>query len=141
VNEVLVVQVAATWFMVGLIWMVQIVHYPLFRAIPADSFETYEASHTSAIGRLLILPAGIEVVSAAALVWYRPDEVPLWMVMLSGALLAAIWVVTALVQAPLHRRLLDGYDRATVERLVRTNWFRTGAWTLRGVVVAAMLLL
>ena len=140
-NEVLVVQVGATWFMVGLIWMVQIVHYPLFRAIPADSFKTYEASHTSTIGRLLILPAGIEVVSAAALVWYRPDEVPLWMVMLSGALLAAIWVVTALVQAPLHRRLLDGYDRTTVDRLVRTNWFRTGAWTLRGVVVAAMLLL
>jgi hypothetical protein len=141
VNEVLVVQVAATWFMVGLIWMVQIVHYPLFRAIPADSFKTYETDHTAAIGRLLILPAGLEVVSAAALVWYRPDQVPLWMVMLSGALLAAIWVATALVQAPLHRRLLDGYDRATVDRLVRSNWFRTVAWTLRGVVVAAMLFL
>jgi len=141
VNEVLVIQVAATWFMIGLIWMVQVVHYPLFRAIPADSFRPYEAAHTSAIGRLLILPAGIEVVSAAALVWYRPDAVPLWLVMLSGALLAAIWVATALVQARLHRRLLDGYDIATVDRLVRTNWFRTGAWTLRGVLVAVMLLL
>jgi hypothetical protein len=141
VNEVLVVQVAATWFMVGLIWMVQVVHYPLFRAIPADAFRSYEVAHTAAIGRLLIVPAGIEVVSAAALVWNRPDGVPLGMVMLSGALLAAIWVATALVQAPLHRRLLDGYDRATVDRLVRSNWFRTGAWTLRGVLVAAMLLL
>jgi hypothetical protein len=124
VNDVLVLQVVATWFMVGLIWMVQVVHYPLFRTIPADAFKPYEAAHTSAIGRLLILPAGIEVVSAAALVWYRPDAVPLWMVM----------------QAPLHRRLLDGYDRATVDRLVRTNWFRTGAWTVRGLLVAAMLL-
>ena len=140
-NQVLVVQVAATWFMVGMIWMVQVVHYPLFRAIPASSFSSYEAAHTAAIGRLLILPAGTEVVSAAALVWFRPDAVPLWMVMLSGALLAAIWVATALVQAPLHRRLLNGYDRATVDRLVRSNWFRTGAWTLRGVLVAAMLLL
>ncbi len=138
-NEVLVVQVAATWFMVGLIWMVQVVHYPLFRTVPADVFNSYEAAHTSAIGRLLILPAGLEVVSAAALVWYRPDGVPLWMVMLSGALLAAIWVATALVQAPLHRRLLEGYDRAAVDRLIRTNWFRTGAWTLRGFLVAAML--
>jgi hypothetical protein len=140
VNEVLVVQVAATWFMVGLIWMVQVVHYPLFRTIPADAFQTYEAAHTAAIGRLLILPAGSEVVSAAALVWYRPDAVPRWMVLLSGALLAAIWVSTALVQAPLHRRLLAGYDRGAMDRLMHTNWFRTGAWTLRGLLVAAMLL-
>ena len=140
-NVVLVILVTATWFMVGLIWMVQVVHYPLFRAIPAESFRSYEAAHTAAIGRLLIVPAGVEVVSAAALVWYRPDAVPLWMVVLSGGLLAAIWVATALVQAPLHRRLLTGYDRRTVDRLVRSNWVRTAAWTLRGVVVAAMLLL
>jgi hypothetical protein len=140
VNEVLVIQGTATWFLVGLIWMVQVVHYPLFRAIGAAAFADYESAHTARMGRLLIVPAGIEVVSAAALVWYRPDGVSLGIVLLSGALLAAIWVTTALVQAPLHRRLMRGYDRAVVDRLERTNWWRTGAWTLRGFLVGAMLL-
>ncbi len=138
-NEVLVIQVTATWFMIGLIWMVQLVHYPLFRTVGAGAFADYESAHTARMGRLLIAPAGIEVVSAAALVWYRPEGVSLGIVVLSGAILAAIWVTTALVQAPLHRQLMSGYDRAVVDRLVRTNWWRTGAWTLRGFLVAAML--
>jgi hypothetical protein len=54
-------------------------------------------------------------------------------------LLAAVWITTALVQVPLHRRLSAGYDEPTGRRLVRTNWVRTALWSLRGLVVALML--
>jgi len=61
-------------------------------------------------------------------------------VLVAGALLAAVWTMTALVQAPLHGRLTRGFDPDLIRSLVTSIWWRTGAWTLRGILVAAMLL-
>lgn len=125
--------------MVGLIWTIQSVHYPLFARVPAVGFIEYEREHTSRMGRLLLLPAGIEVVSGAALVWSRPADVDLGLVLLAGILLAVAWIVTALVQVPLHSFLVRRFDRSALEKLVRSNWIRTGLWSTRGILVALML--
>lgn len=135
----LIVHAVSTWFMVGLIWTIQTVHYPLFARVGDDTFVRYEQEHTSRMGKLLALPAGVEIVTGAALVWTRPGEVGLGLVMVAGALLLAIWVTTALMQVPLHRRLGSGRDDATIRHLVRRNRLRTGLWTARGVLVTAML--
>ena len=41
----LLLQVAATLCMVGLIWFVQIVHYPLLAQVGRDGFRRYEMDH------------------------------------------------------------------------------------------------
>jgi hypothetical protein len=134
----LLVHAAATWFMVGLIWTIQLVHYPLFARVGANEFTGYENEHTRRMARLLVIPAGVEVVTGAALVWGRPPEVGLLAVLLAGALLAVAWIITALVQVPLHSSLELGYSSAAAARLVGTNWLRTALWTVRGVAVAVM---
>ncbi len=134
----LAVHAAATWFMCGLIWTVQALHYPLFDTVGADSFPDYEARHTALVGRLLAVPASVEVVTAAALLWIRPSELGLLPVLIGGALLAAIWIVTALVQVPLHSRLTAGFDPVAHRRLVSTNRWRAGLWSIRGILVLWM---
>ena len=37
----LIVHAVSTWFMVGLIWMIQTVHYPLFARLGDDTFVRY----------------------------------------------------------------------------------------------------
>jgi hypothetical protein len=140
VSGLLTVHAAVTWFMVGLIWTIQAVHYPLFRRVGRTGFVAYESAHTKRMGALLLVPAGVEVVTAAALVWVRPDAVGIWLVLAAGGLLAGVWIMTALLQAPLHRRLSTGYDDLALRRLVSSNWWRTAAWSARGVLVSAMLL-
>ena len=135
-TTLLAVHLAATWFMLGLIWTIQVVHYPLFHLVGAPSFASYEAGHTRRIGALLLIPAVVEVVSAGLLFAAEPTA----LTFAAGALLAGIWLMTALVHAPLHGRLAPGYHEAAVERLVSANWWRTGAWSLRGVLAVAMLL-
>lgn len=135
----LVVHAAATWFMVGLIWTIQSVHYPLFSRVGDEGFASYEAEHATRMVRLLAFPAAVEVVTGAALVWWRPSGVGLPIVLISGSLLAAVWITTALVQVAQHRRLHEGKDQQSIDRLVRTNRVRTALWTVRGVLVAAML--
>lgn len=130
------VHAAATWTMVGLIWTIQVVHYPLFSLVGADTFVRYEAAHTRRMGRLLVLPAFAEVLLAALLFVTRPDLLTFG----AGALLAGIWIMTAFVHAPLHGRLADGYDAELAGRLTRANWWRTAAWTARGAIALVILL-
>ena len=138
---VLIVHVVATWFMVGLIWTVQLVHYPLFSSVGSGAFDEYEARHTRRMGALLAFPAPLEIITGAALAWSRPPGIPLWLVLGAGAVLAAIWIMTAVVQAPLHVRLSRSHDAADIRLLVRSNWWRTGLWTVRGAAIATMLAL
>jgi hypothetical protein len=135
-TTLLAVHSASTWFMVGLIWTIQVVHYPLFHAVGAGSFSAYEAQHTRRIGTLLIIPAAVEATTAGALLVVDPGAVTL----VAAGVLAAIWTMTAFVHAPLHGRLTPGYDRSLVSRLVVLNRWRTGAWTLRGGLAIGMLL-
>ena len=138
-NTVLLVHLLSTWFMVGLIWTIQLVHYPLFARVGSDGFVAYEAEHTRRMGALLAVPASMEVITGGLLVWMRPDTIPLWAVLASGSLLVLIWVTTLLVQVPLHGRLSSGFESALVKRLVDTNWWRTAAWSIRGLALAGML--
>ncbi len=44
-ESVIGVHLLATWYMVGLIWFVQIVHYPGFQSIPQAGFRDYANRH------------------------------------------------------------------------------------------------
>lgn len=131
---------AVTWFMVGLIWMIQVVHYPLFTSVGQTSFLQYERRHTTRMAQLLAVPAVAEVVLALLLVLSAPPGIERWAAWSAGALLAGVWVLTLAVQVPLHRSLSESSDPDVVARLVRSNWVRTGIWTARGALAAIFLI-
>ncbi len=137
----LLLHAASTWFMVGLIWTIQLVHYPLFARVGDDEFPAYEAEHTRRMGWVLALPASVEVVTGGLLVWARPDTVPLWLVIASGFLLFLIWLLTIAVQVPHHTALSARFDLERIGSLVASNWSRTLLWTVRGLAVAWMVVL
>ena len=136
VNFLLLLQLASTWFMVGLIWMVQLVHYPMFDRVGVEQFVRYEADHTRLITPVVGLPMLLELGSAIGLLmvcWQNPQQ-RTWLVA-ALLMLVAIWLTTALWSVPCHTRLADGYDTATHRSLVLSNWVRTILWTGRGLIL------
>lgn len=132
----LAANLCAALFLTGLIWTIQIVHYPLFTRVGPDHFAAYEAGHTARI-TLIVAPAMIlELAAAAGLVLLRPAGVPAWAAWVSLALVGAIWASTALLQIPRHSELAGGFNAAAHSALVATNWIRTGAWTARSALLA-----
>ena len=127
-----------TLTMFGVIWIVQLVHYPLFAGVGADGFVAYEAAHKVRITWIVFPAMVLELGTAAALVWLRPDAVPPWMVWVGLGLVGVVWLSTAFVQVPLHTALSAGFDGDAHARLVTTNWIRTAAWTLRAALVLWM---
>lgn len=128
------VHAAAAWFLTGLIWMVQVVHYPLFARVGAAGYKEYQLAHQSLIS-LIVGPAMlVEAIAATVLLVQRRDPLTI----AGAALLALIWLSTALLQVPLHNALSDGFDPAIHSRLVQTNWIRTVAWTLRAFIALSL---
>lgn len=136
-NALLVVHAAATFFLLGLIWFVQIVHYPLLGQVGSSSFRECQEFHLSRTGYVVAPAMLIEGASAAALVWRLPETVLVWFGLL---LLLAIWSSTAVLQVPRHRILVAGFDASAHRHLVRWNWIRTIGWTLRGGVAATLMI-
>lgn len=128
-------QLAATWYMTGVIWMVQLVHYPLFDGVGRAEFVQYERRNTS-LTTWVVGPAMIvEAITALLVFRYPPRGATSPELVVGLALLAAIWISTALLQVPCHNRLTLAFDEAIHQRLVVTNWIRTVAWTLRALLL------
>lgn len=135
---VLAAQAFATLTMVGVIWMCQIAHYPLLADVGA-ALPAYQARNVRLTTRVVGPPMLVELATAVAATIWRPTAIPLWAALAGLALLAVIWVATWLLSVPNHERLGRGHDAAAHAALVRTNWIRTAAWTLRGALVLWML--
>ena len=134
----LMIHLASTLFMTGVIWFVQVVHYPLFSMIGRSVFPACEVRHAALTARIVGSPMLVELATALLLFWIRPAEVSTWNMSIGLALLIVIWLSTALVQVPCHQALKRGFGAAVHQRLVRTNWVRTVAWSLRGLLVCWM---
>lgn len=136
---VLVAGTVATWGMVGVIWMVQLVQYPMLsdhsRLSPAVAAGEHQRRITPLVGPLM----AVEGVTALILLVSRPDTMTAASAWGAAALLGVALASTALVQVPLHSRLAAGHDPDAARRLVSGNWIRTAAWTGRGVLLATVL--
>ena len=130
-----VAHVAATWALVGLIWTVQLAVYPSFAWADPARFAQWHADYTRRIGMIVGPLMGIEAVTGVIWVWTHPEVAWAWVGL---GLIGTIWVGTAVVQVPIHRRLGRRWDRELIALLVKGNWVRTVVWTARGVLVVAV---
>jgi uncharacterized membrane protein len=131
-----VASLVSSWFMAGLIWIVQVVHYPLFGRVGREGFATYEAAHARLITPIVGPAMLVELVSSIALLAARPRGMPAWAAWAGVALVGVAWASTAFVQVPLHGTLARGFDEDAHARLVATNWVRTAAWSGHAALMA-----
>ena len=128
-------QLAATLCMTGLIWFVQIVHYPLFAGVGESGFPAYSRQHARRTG-WVVAPFMLAELGAALLSLlgaFRPAFLPEKAAL--AFLLVVIWCSTALLQIPLHNRLAHGFHAPAARKLVTGNWLRTVCWTLRAFLL------
>ncbi|BDC50624.1 hypothetical protein F183_A29400 [Bryobacterales bacterium F-183] len=131
----LFINLTANLFMLGLIWFVQIVHYPLFAATGRDQFTRYESQHASLTTLVVGPPMLAELAASLALAAFATGgRLPAWALWSSVALVGIIWLSTAFLQVPCHDALQRGFDVGTHQFLVNSNWIRTIAWSLKAAI-------
>lgn len=133
----LLANLAVTLCLVGLIWTIQVVHYPLFAEVGASDFPRYHALHGARI-TLLVGPLMLAEVALSFGLLTEPGELPAWLPWAGAALVAIAWISTAFLSVPLHGALGSASPEqrpSLIARLVLTNWPRTLAWTARAALL------
>ena len=138
-RRIAIIHLAATWFMVGMIWTIHVVHYPLFAEVGATTYEGFQAAHVDRIGRLLLVPWLTEGVTLVALVLFAASDRRRDLrraVAIGAVAMAVVLVISGVWSAPAHGELAGGFDAAVHERLMTANLVRALAWSVRGACAA-----
>ena len=131
----LVIHLIATSIMVGVIWVIQLVHYPSFHFIELKQYTTFQRFHMSRISYVVVPAMLTELFTLIFLIIFM-DQIDT-LVTVSGLLLIIIWLMTAVFFSGVHQKLTSGYDKTVVNNLVKLNWGRTLLWTLRLLLISA----
>ena len=123
----LMIHLISTSLMVGIIWVIQVVHYPSFHFIGNSRYISFQKFHMERISYIVIPVMLVESISGFLLIY---DELNL-ILLISMVLLLSIWMLTVFFFASVHQKLVGGYQVGMVAKLVKINWVRTLFWTLR----------
>ena len=135
-KQLILAQLVVTAALTGLIWMVQLVHYPGFRYVDHTQFSNFQQHHMRSISYIVVPLMLIEVAFAvwSQLHWWGKDG--MYLVITANILLVVIWLTTFAISGPTHNKLLtDGFNEKLITKLVDTNWVRTIAWTIRTIIL------
>ncbi len=138
----LIVSLAASAFMAGLTTFVQRIHYPGFHFTDKQQGRSFHDFHTRNTGLVVGAPMLIELAGCILMISHAPDTTMLWLSLSSGVLLAGIWMDTALRVIPLHNKLkeVELRDPGLIDKLVRTNFYRTIFWNTRVLLLIIMVI-
>ena len=124
-----IINLAASLFLCGLIWTIQLVHYPFFRFADQDNFEEAMGFHRVRISWIVVPVMLAELFTSGWLAFYADSWQSLH---LAGFIIVLlIWLVSFFLQVPIHAKLSKGYNLDLIQKLVSTNLLRTLLWTVK----------
>ena len=124
----------STSVMVGVIWVIQLLHYPSFHFINDQNYIEFQHFHMQRISFIVVPVMLIELASALLLAYFFESSLTIILL----ALVLGIWAITFIFFTNMHQKLTDGYDHSIVDRLVQINWARTALWSLRLIILLSI---
>jgi len=134
-NVILITHIFSTLFMCGLVWFVQIVHYPLFKGVPLEDFPAYQKRNF--VTGFVTVPVMITELFSG--LWILCNDYSN-LFLINMILLAVIWGSTFVFQVPTHLALVKIPSQELFNKLIHTNWIRTICWSLRSSLLGYLLL-
>ncbi len=118
--------------MVGVIWVIQLVHYPSFHFIDKDIYDSFQKFHMNKISIIVIPVMILELVTGFLLLIGNSKNI---LIIISFGILILIWGITGLFFSDAHGKLISGYNELIVNKLVSMNWIRTVLWTFKMILL------
>lgn len=120
------VHAAAVFALFGLIWTIQLVHYPMFKYVEAPHWPRFHGLHSRNITFVVFPLMLIELLTALQLFVKESTSTNLIFVVCAGL----TWLLTILLFVPLHGKVSNRPLPNIFDKLVAYNWTRVLAWTI-----------
>ena len=131
---VFLIQLAVTLIMVGVIWFVQIIHYPLYRKIK-EGFVQYERAHLRRMAFFAGFLMIVEAATAIMMIPMLPTGLATSLAIVNIVLLVLIWLSTLLFSVASHQKLSTHFSNKTLRALIGTNYVRATLWTAKAAAL------
>ena len=128
-NFVLLGHLIFTSIMTGVIWVIQIVHYPSFHFIEKELYTAFQKFHMNKIS-IIVIPIMLAELITGMILFLDKSSKSSFLI-ISFVILVLIWLITGVYFSKAHNELMTGYQELVVNQLVAMNWIRTLLWTLR----------
>ncbi len=124
----------STSLMVGVIWVIQLLHYPSFHFINDKKYIEFQHFHMQRISFIVIPTMLVELASALLLAYFFRSSLTIILL----AFLLGVWAITFIFFTNMHQKLTNGYNHSIVDRLIQINWSRTILWSLRLIILLSI---
>ena len=128
-----------TLYMTGIIWLVQVIHYPLFKLVGENTFKDYHKTHIKKTSSVIAIPMVLELLTGLYLFIQNNGYRNNFAFLITTSLLVLTWAITFLISVPKHNILSNGQNELALSVLIKTNWIRTIAWTIRSLILFSLL--
>ncbi len=138
---IFLLHLVATSAMFGVIWLVQLVHYPMLIGLNQIEFHSWHEFHARRIS-FIVAPLMLFELGASVLgvLGAGAGDARIASVILASLTLG-VWASTFAVSVPLHDQLSkNGYNPKVLSRLVHTNWIRTLLYTCKLILMIGMMI-
>ncbi len=125
---ILKLHIFLSFVLTGVIWIVQLVHYPSFHYIESTNFREFEKFHIFRTS-ILLGPLMILELLTGAILLTGSSFLPGYILWINFIFMTLIWLITLLWSLPLHKKLNKGKDRDLINNLILSNWPRAFLWT------------
>ena len=132
---VILLNLITAWALAGLIWTIQLVHYPSFHLIDPARFEEFCSFHQRRI-TYIVAPLMLTELWVSVLLILRGLD---FYTLSNFLIVGLLWICTVFLSMPLHKKLDSGFSIEVIHQLVATNWPRTFLWTVRGVLAVLII--
>lgn len=129
-NYLIIINFFITSFMLGLIFVTQIISYPLFFKVEMSSFAAFHDDYVKRISFIAVPVMLAELFISILIFYYLKSTLALGLLIL----MFFIFLSTFLIQVPIHDKIKHGGRRFLFTRLVKTNWIRTVLWFIKSIV-------
>jgi hypothetical protein len=124
------VSVFCSYYMTGMIWLIQFIGYPVLYDIDGKKFLKFHQRHTSAMSTLV---GPIMVIELVAALFLAASLEAFWL--LNFALVLILWGCTFVLSVPIHNRLSRLREDLQIQALIRSNWPRTFFWSFKSCLL------
>ena len=126
---------------VGLIWTIQLVHYPSMQFISKDKFIDFHNFHSLRISLIAMPLMGLELITSFLLLYNNLENSIQILFLVNFIIVLLIWLSTFMIQVPFHKILSKGKDSNIISKLTLSNWLRTFLWTIKSILMVMIFLI
>ncbi len=134
-NQLIFILWGCSSYMLAIIWLIQLIHYPSFLHINENEFKDFHAKHTQImgflVGPIMVLELIISCMQLSTGV--NASSISLLIIVL------CLWFFTFFVSVPIHNKLSGGFQKTLIQKLILTNWLRTLLWTIKFLMMSFQL--